>query len=358
MARIDLRGVHRVKRRLAAGGFREHHYAWRGGPKFWISGGEIAIGSPEYVAAFAACAVKPRSDRLGVPEMIDHYLDSAAFRAKSPRTRADYKKWALRLAAEFKDEPAAIFEEPDARAEVERWRQAWVSAPRSYDYAGQVVSLILNWARNKGHIRAHHCDRLEKVYAVDRSEIVWSPADIEAFSRRSPEWVRRILIAACETGLRPGDLINLSRFHVKPTKAGRHIVIRTKKKKRSANIPVLPEMAQIIDWTPAGRELILVNANGHPLTEHRASEAVRQWRDKAGLSPKLRLQDARGTAATRLLRQGLSLSHIAGHMGWGLRYASAVIERYATIDPDAADEILVSLAKARAAKSVNGGVNE
>lgn len=101
--------------------------------------------------------------------------------------------------------------------------------------------------------------------------------------------------------------------------------------------------------------LILTNASGQPLTEHRISEGLRQWRDKAGLTPDalgydLRLQDARGTAATRLLRAGLSLNEIAAHMGWSIRTAAAVIAHYAEVSPDETDAVLIKLAAYREAK--------
>jgi site-specific recombinase XerD len=110
-----------------------------------------------------------------------------------------------------------------------------------------------------------------------------------------------------------------------------------------ATIPVTPRMAALLDTTPKGRALILVSERGRPLTEHRASEGARQWRDKAGLSADLRLYDCRGTAATNLLRAGAKLSHIAAVFGWSLRYAQNVIEAYAAVAPEVADEVLVLL---------------
>jgi site-specific recombinase XerD len=89
--------------------------------------------------------------------------------------------------------------------------------------------------------------------------------------------------------------------------------------------------------------LLLTNARGNQLTPHRASEGLRQWRDKAGLSEDLRLQDCRGTAATRLLDAGLSLSEIASHMGWSLRHAANVIEHYARVSPGETDAVLLKL---------------
>jgi integrase len=132
---------------------------------------------------------------------------------------------------------------------------------------------------------------------------------------------------------------------------GERLRVRTNKRKRLAHIPVTPALRGIIETTPPGRLLILTNANGNALTPHRATEGVRQWRDKSRLSRELRLYDARGTAATRLLNAGLSLAEISNHMGWSVRFAANMIERYARVSPDETDAVLVKLATAKGAKT-------
>lgn len=142
-------------------------------------------------------------------------------------------------------------------------------------------------------------------------------------------------------------MIKLTQAHVEQTPLGRRLRVRTNKRKRLAHIPISPALAEVIDATPPGRLLILTNAGGNALTPHRASEGVRPWRDKTKLSDELRLYDARGTAATRLLNAGLSLAEIANHMGWSVRYAANVIEHHARVSPDETDAVLVKLAQAK-----------
>lgn len=108
-------------------------------------------------------------------------------------------------------------------------------------------------AGEAGGIREHHCERFKKVYQADRAEIVWTPADREAVDAIAPMWVRRVLMAACETGLRSGDLIRLSWVHVEAMPLGRRIRVRTKKRGIHATIPVTPAMAFVLDETPATR---------------------------------------------------------------------------------------------------------
>lgn len=340
--------INRVRAKLADGSVKYYFYLrGRKDARFWTDTHPNPT-DPAFFAAYVEVQKLglPKGKNL-VPGMVDAYLSSAEFKAKSPRTKIDYRKWALRFAQEFKDDPVAMFEEPASRAEVSEWRQQWAHSAKQFDYAGTVVTLLLNWARDAGKIAEHHCGRLPNAYKADRAEVVWTTEDVKAFTTRAPDWAARILIAACETGLRPGDLIRLSRAHIEDTPAGRRIRIKTNKRGRVAHIPVLPLMAKVLDATPKDRLLILTNASGQPLTENRASVAVRQWRDKAGLSDTLRLQDARGTAATRLLNAGLSLAQIASFMGWGLRHAQNVIEHYARLSPDESDSIFEALTVAK-----------
>ena len=339
------KGVHRVRRKLASGRSRYHFYAWRGGPKFWVD--EVQNPrDPDFHVAFADTVQRPKPSALMVPTLVDMFLSSAA-RAKSTRSYLDQRKWLLRFAEHFHDAPAAIFEERGSRGEVNNWRAQWKHSPKQHDMAGTHAVRALNWAIEEGHLSEHHCHKLPRLYEVDRSEIVWTVSDREAIDTVAPEWIRRLLCVACETGLRPGDLIKLTRSSVEQTPQGRRLRMRTSKRGRVAHIPITQALADVIDATPADQMLILTNATGGQLTEHRASEGLRQWRDKAGLNKDLRLQDCRGTAATRLLNAGLSLSEIASHMGWSLRHASNVIEHYARVSPSETDAVLLKLARAR-----------
>ncbi len=345
MPQSDLpKGVHRVRRKVT-GGVRFHFYAWRGGPKFWTDD-QRKPTDPAFYHAFAEATARPKPADYMTPQMVDDFLSSTAM-PNGERSRADLRKWGLRFAEHFKDAPTVIFVERGSRGEMNAWRALWKHSPKQHDMAGTHAVRILNWAVEEGKLTEHHCHMLHRLYEVDRSEIVWTPADREAFNAVAPEWVRRILGAGCETGLRPADLIKLTKAHIEDTPLGRRLRVRTNKRNRLAHIPITPALAVVIDATPPGRLLILTNASSQPLTPHRASEGVRQWRDKAKLSRDLRLSDARGTAATRLLNAGLSLAEIANHMGWSVRYAANVIEHYARVSPDETDAVLVKLAQAK-----------
>ncbi|MEM6593156.1 MAG: tyrosine-type recombinase/integrase [Pseudomonadota bacterium] len=347
-------GVHRTRAKLADGSVK-YYFSLRGcrGTGFW-SGRERFPRSAEFMAAYVKAIEdsKPKIILQSNADVAAEYFASVSFLKKKPRTRADYRRWLTRFLDEFGPDDISMWEVSASKRHFNEWRSQWMHSPKQYDYCGAIVTLFLNWAETEGYILSNAIQGLEKLYEVDRSEIVWSPSEMAKVTSICPEWVRRILIAATETGLRPGDLIRLSRNQIEQTPAGRRIRIRTNKRGVPAYIPVTQAMANIIDHTPEDRLLILTNASGGALTEHRASEGLRQWRDKAGLLPDvigydLRLNDARGTAATRLLRAGLSLAQIAACMGWSIRTAALMIERYAKVSPEETDEVLAALAAAK-----------
>ena len=98
----------------------------------------------------------------------------------------------------------------------------------------------------------------------------------------------------------------------------------------------------------------MVSLEGHRLTPERASQIARDLKDRANklakadqmrtpIRDELRLYDLRGTAATALLRADCSLNQIAVTMGWGLRHAANIIEKYAALVPEVSDEVLEKL---------------
>jgi site-specific recombinase XerD len=351
MVRINLKGIHRVRKKLADGSSREYHYAWRGkgAPKFWESGSGIAVGSPEYLAALAATAPQASAAKGKFREAIIAFMDSADFSGLAPRTQDDMRKSIFHakngIDGRFGGAPMAAFNDPRIRAQALKWRD---------DIGGKVgddrirhLQRIVGFAIDRRLIQQNQLREIKSVYKSNRAEIFWLPDEIEAFRQGAPSHVWRILAVALETGLRPGDLAVLSTEHVHRTPHGRRIVIWTQKRKRLASIPVTDRMAALIDSTPTEQARLIVNKRGMPYQhENYLGDAVSEWRDKLKIRRELRLYDARGTAATRLLDAGADLKEIATHMGWSLKHAAEVIERYVALSPAMSDSLGEKLRKA------------
>lgn len=348
--RVNLKGINRVRMRKADGTAVELHYAWRGkgAPCFWRSDSGVKVGSPAYVAAFSACAPQPAAGRFR--SVILRYLEAAEFKRLAPRTQRDMRTsinhQKTGIDAKFGDGPIAVFEDARIRGVVLGWRDK--IGGKVGDDRVRHIQRIVGWAYDRTLIRAHHLRGIPSVYQSSRADVIWTDDEIQTFIAGAPPHIGRILIAATGTGLRPGDLRTLGPEHVHPTPHGRRLVVWTAKRKRLASIPVTPEMGALIDASAPQGPFLRTEA-GRPWShENYLGDAVSKWRDRLGLRRDLRLYDARGTAATRLLEAGAELKEIATAMGWSLKQAGEVIERYAALHPSMSDGLLAKLERAEA----------
>jgi integrase len=356
----DFKGVHRVSKKLATGEKRKYHFAFRGGPCFWKSSDSFEPGDPEYAIAFAdvlrgaPTGIKTAGSN-STAAVIASYRKSAHFTKLKPRTKSDYEKYLTAFEAEFGEDPVKMFEEIESISEIRVWKEKWKHSPKQYDYATSVVTRLLNWAKKEGaKIVMHHHVGMERLYKSDRSDIIWLPEEVQALLAVANEREARIVIAASEGGMAPQDLGVLKREHVQRTPKGRRLFFKRTKSDKATAIPVTPALGQLIDSTPRDQDYLVVSLEGHKLMPERASQIVRDLKHRANEAAKaddmrtpvrdeLRLYDLRGTAATALLRANCSLNEIAVTMGWGLRHAANIIEKYAALVPEISDEVLEKL---------------
>lgn len=346
---INIKGVHRLKARLADGSCTEYHRAWRGkgAPTFWKSTSGIPIGGPEYMAALAAA--QPGEARGKFREIIIAFIDSPDFKNLAPRTQRDLRGSFYHpengIDAKFGDAPRAACNDPRIRRTALAWRDK--IGGKTGDVRIDHLQRLVKFALDRSMISHNHLSGIASIYRSNRAEVFWTPDEIARFAAEAPPHVARILIAATETGLRPGDLALLSRQHIHPTPGGQRIVIWTQKRKRLASIPVTRCMAALIADTPPEQDRIIVNKSGQPYRhENYLGDAVSDWRDKLGIRKNLRLYDARGTAATRLLEANAELKEIATFMGWSIKHTAEIIERYVALSAGMTDQLADKLARA------------
>ena len=351
MTRVNLVGINRVRKKLADGSIREHHYVGRGkgSLKFWDSSSNIKVGSPEYTAAFSAASSVATPATGKFRSVILRFLESQDFTGLAPRTQSDMKISFYHskngIDRKFGDAPLAAFNDPRIRAKALEWRDS-IGGKVGDDRIRHLQRLVA-FALDRTMISAHRLMNIKSTYKSNRAEIFWMPSETDLFEKSAPAHVWRILAMALETGLRPGDLQQLKREHIHRTPHGQRIVIWTRKRKRLASIPVTARMASLIAETPEVQSHLIVNKGGDPYQhENYLGDAISEWRDKLKIRTELRLYDARGTAATRLLDAGAELKEIATHMGWSIKHASEVIERYVALSPAMSDSLAAKLKKA------------
>lgn len=347
--RVKLTGINKVRKRLANGAIVELHYAWRGrgAPCFWRSDSGIKAGSAQYISALSDAALKRESAKAKFREVVLAFLDSQDFNSLAARTQSDMKQSIFHadgIDKVFGDAPARAFDDPRIRKMALDWRDR--IGGKVGDNRIRHLQRIVGFGLDRAMILQNHLRGIKAVYKSNRAEVVWTEAEIAKFENEAPAHVSRILVAATETGLRPGDLARLTKSQIEATPSGQRILVKTRKRGRIASIPVTPKMARII--AGAASDHIITNRRGLPYQhENYLGDAVASWRDKIGLRSELRLYDARGTAATRLLEAGAELQEIATAMGWSLKHAAEVIERYVALMPSMSDGLEDKLKRMR-----------
>ena len=317
--RVPLKGIHRVKARLASGATASYCYAWRGGPRLV---GEP--GSPEFLASYtAAHASRRQPDGSSFHSIIAGYKASRDFAALRPRTRADYLQLIAKIETKFGDLPLAALDDARVSRDFLDWRDSMAHTPRQADYAWMVLMRLLSWARARGLTLYRPPERIDRLYHADRSEKIWSEQHIAAFMGVASEPLQRALVLALETGQRQGDLLLLPWS----ANAGGWIRLRQGKTGRAVNIPVTRRLRAVLENTKRTSTVILTDSRGRAW---KPNTFRRMWgiATKKAKIADLTFHDLRGTAVTRLAEAECSHAEIAAITGHSMRDVGAILDKY------------------------------
>lgn len=334
MTKVDIKGIAKVTAKGTT-----YYYAWRGGPRL-----RGKPGSPEFMQSYQEAIEDRRAtntDRFRA--LVTLYKASKDYDKLAPSTKVNWSSWLDRIGDYFGELRIAQFDRPDKiRPVIRRWRNKWADTPRTADYGMQVLSRVLSHAVDPlGKIAGNPCDGIKRLYDTDRSEIIWTDADIAELKRaggsRKIEGETRELPCSAElanaidlaafTGLRLGDLIRLAWSHVGEDA----IVIRTGKSRhrREAIIPIYDDLRAVLDRIPKLATTVLTSARRQPWTQSGLSSAVQRAKDAAKWNERdLHFHDLRGTAVTKFYVAGLPIRVIAEIMGWEEETVEKIIRRY------------------------------
>lgn len=351
--RVRLKGINKVKKRLADGTTVTHYYAWRGKGAPRLTG---EPGSPEFVASYTAAMKARQTGHAGTLQaLLTAYQASPYFSAKAKRTQADYVKHMARIEAKFGAFPIAALADKRARGEFLRWRDKLAEASRRQaDYTLAVLALILAWAFDRGDAPANPLERPSKTYQADRADLIWTEDDVAAFRAVAPPHLALALDLALWTGQRQGDLLRLTWTAYD----GQTIRLRQGKTKRHVSIPVAQPLRAALDAARAKRKglTILATTRGTPWT----SDGFRtSWAKIAADMDGLTFHDLRGTAVTRLAQAGCTVPEIASITGHALKEVETILDKhYLSRDSGLAVSAIAKLEKhAAGTKSANQTAN-
>jgi integrase len=334
--RIRLKGLNRVRKRLADGRTVTYWYAWKGGPPLR---GEP--GSPEFIASYNGAIAKKVTPPAGVLfSILQGYQASSDFLDLAERTRADYIAKVKLIEAKFGTFPLSAMTDRRTRGIFMGWRDdlARVSR-RQADYTWSVLALILSWALNRGLVAANPCEKGGRLYRGTRADKVWTDDDEAAFMRTASPQLRLALMLALWTGQRQGDLLRL------PWSAydGTHIRLKQSKSGRRVKIKVGAPLKALLDTTAKVSTVILTSSDNKPWTGDGFRSSWKKACKRAGIVG-LTFHDLRGTAVTRLARVESSVPEIAIITGHSLRDVGAILDaNYLNRDPAMGDNAITKL---------------
>lgn len=333
-------GAHFVRYMRKDGGCSWYIYAWRGGPRIaTVDGGTQPKLSRELRAAIKQAREEAADlGRATIGGLIRDWRRSPEWRALADTTKHTWDTALVRIDGKWGETPLALWNDPRMVSKAVAWRDSLSATPRAADIGVTVLSRLLEWGRLRARVQVNVASGIPNLYGGgDRETIIWTDDDIDAFCRSALMLDRAHVIdglfLAALTGMRRADLTSL-----KFGECSEHAVIRkalkkSKGRRRRAVVPVLPELAQLIEELrgrprASGVETLLVTSRGvpwgNPLT---FGQAFARVRDHAGIAEPgdsatgtperaKHLHDLRGTFVTKLCRAGLTDEEIAGIVAW------------------------------------------
>lgn len=342
--KVDLVGIHRVKKSLADGSERIYFYAWRGGPRM-----ESNPDSVDFTAEF----VRHMRDRKDAPyqkclaEIIRAYLKSPAYTGLKDTTKEGYDIAIKNIEATFFDMPCTKIAAPGTRQMFLQWRDEIAEThPRKADLFMSVLQRILWFGLDREMISRHPLEKVEKVNDSSRRDLIWTDDEIDLFRtgrkkddgkweiKPASEALVRALMLGLWTGQRQGDLLKLT------WKAydGHSIYLRQSKTGAHVRVKVSKELKECLDNVKRGDAVtILTNGQGKPWKSGFKSS----WRkavEQAKIEGKT-YHDLRGTFVTLAYRNGASIKEIAEVSGHSEKDAEGIIRKHYLVSSAAVERI-------------------
>lgn len=354
LTRIRLKGINKVRKRLATGTVATYYYHRATGKR--IIGD---LGSPEFVQSYAEAEKSSVQNRLSGTFnglILDYTLAVEFEQSLAPSTQQEYRRLLRSSEDEFGDLPVEALNDQRVRKEFLDWREkvARLSGDREADNRLSAISAMLTWAVERGQISTNHLKGFKRLYRSGRSEIIWLPEHISAFMEVAPVEMQRALILALHTGQREGDLLRL------PWSAydGKTIKLRQGKSRRGnalgplIEIPFTETVRHMLDSMERVSPIILTSKTGRPFKKRYFLHCWDKVLKEAGLETvhipncdqpvKLHFHDLRGTTVTLLSEATCNPQQIATITGHSLRTVSQILEHYLARTPGLAVQAIAN----------------
>lgn len=344
--RERLKGLAKVKKRLASGKTVIYCYAWRGGPLLKDKAGNpLQPGDPLLMRAF----VEATKDRFVDPtenlnKLITEYKSSTEFSKLSLKSQKEYNRYLDKIRDKFGLMSLVAIQDKRSRGKFKEWRDGMSDKPRTADFAWMVLARVLSVAKDRGRIAINQAERGGRIYSADRTENIWTEDHLDALFAVASEEIKAAVIMALWTGQRKGDLLRAPWSDYD----GHHIKVKQGKTGARVKIPASAELRELLDNMPRISPVILTNKRDKtPWTSDGFNSSWSKAKVKAGITD-LTFHDLRGTAVTRLALADCSVAQIASITGHSLKDVEGILDAHYLGGKTAlADEAIKKLEKFR-----------
>ncbi len=334
---VKLKGIHKVKRKLANGQINEHYYAWRGGPKM-----ESAPGTE----AFAAELLKRRRESAPLEvktleSLIDAFEKSPAFATLAEKTQESHQHAFKAIRKEWEGLALKLTQQRGMKASIRKWHHTFSANPRTADQMLFSLSRVFTFGIDEEMIDKNPCTGIDRLYTGSRKESVWTPDLIALFRAKAKPHMLLAFEMAINTGQRQSDLLMLSWKQYD----GTHLSFEQGKTKKRVRVKVHSKLKAMIDALPKDKMRIMNNSRGRPWTKDGFKTS---WgKECARLEIEgVTFHDLRGTFITDRRREGSTTEQIASITGHSIAEVGRVLEKhYLATDQQTSDAVILRMEK-------------
>lgn len=335
--RVELKGINKVRRKLADGSYSVHFYHRRTNTK--LPG---APGTPGFIAAWQEAERKPvrppESDT--VAGLIRQYCASQQWRKLADSTKEIARLNLRAVEDRWGDTPLEHVQNRRSRPIFLGWHDEMAEThPRAADNKMAALQRVFSWALGRGLIDLNPIDTFERAYRSNRAELIWLPPHVAAFAAVASPELRLALDLALHTGQRRGDLLRL------PWSAydGEAISLRQGKTRRAVWIPCTDALKAALDTAPRRATTVLTRPSGISWTDDAFKNAWASAFKAAKIADDLHFHDLRGTAVTMLSEAGCTPQEIAVITGHTVASVNRILEVYLARTKELARGAIVKL---------------
>lgn len=291
-------------------------------------------GSAEFMDAYQAALAGQTFREIGssrvksgsIGALVLAYFATAEFLSLEPGTQRTYRLILERFAGDHGAKSVAGLQ----RKHIEAMLAQKAAQPAAANHWLRLVKALMALAAKDEWRPDNPALAVKLIKTKSNGFHTWTEEEIAQFEAAHPIGTKPRLAMALMlyTAQRRSDAVRMGRQHVR----GDVVFVRQQKTKAMLEIPLLPELREILEATPSEHLTFLTTSYGRPFTAAGFGGWFREQCDKAGLPAHCASHGLRKAACRRLAEAGCSanvIASISGHLSLSevARYTKAAEQK-------------------------------